>query len=95
MGVACRGDSQVIEQSGERQDFESLLSRHGIPHERFALHVMRSSKRYRAGEWGVYYEVTVIALGNARARSYQGTPAESWVEHFEADLERGAYRDLG
>jgi hypothetical protein len=95
MGVSCRGDSQVIEQSGERQDFESLLSRHGIPHERFALHVMRSSKRHRAGGWGVYYEVTVIALASAQAHSYAGTPSESWVERFETDLERGVYTEHG
>jgi hypothetical protein len=95
MGVSCRGDTLIIEQSGERQDFESLLSRHGIPHERFALHVRRSAQRYRAGEWGVYYEVTVIALANAQTHCYEGAPTEKWIERFEADLDRGVYKDCG
>ena len=39
MSVICVGDSQVLEQIGEKQDFECELSRVGFRHEEFTVHV--------------------------------------------------------
>jgi hypothetical protein len=41
MAVRCEGDSRVMEQLGEKQDFEAELSRQGLKHEDFVLHVRR------------------------------------------------------
>ena len=39
MTVHCEGDCRVIEQLGEKQDFESELSRLGFKHEHFMLFI--------------------------------------------------------
>lgn len=37
--VLCSGQYGVLEQLGEKQDFEAELSRRGYRHEEFSLHV--------------------------------------------------------
>jgi hypothetical protein len=43
--VSCEGDCEIIEQLGEKQDFETELTRLGHRHEDFTLHVLRSTAR--------------------------------------------------
>ena len=41
MAVRCEGDYGPMEQVWEKQDFECELTRHGLRHEDFVLHVRR------------------------------------------------------
>jgi len=91
MSVVCVGNSRVLEQLGEKQDFESELSRAGFRHEEFTLHVdWGTSRRSRAG-WDPRYEVKVTHAPTQTVKAYQGGPRENWVRRFAADLSQGLY----
>ena len=67
MAVRCSGDCRPMEQVGEKQDFESTLTRHGMLHEDFMLRVSRPDETVRDDAWSHDYVVTVDRI-NARRR---------------------------
>jgi osmotically-inducible protein OsmY len=78
-----------MEQVGEKQDFESELTRHGMCHEDFELYVRPSAPRH--DEWNQDYIVTVYASTAGRCHLYTGGPRQNWVAEFAIDLARGSY----
>jgi hypothetical protein len=92
MTVHCEGDCGVIEQLGEKQDFEAELSRRGFRHEHFVLHVVEP-RRGKSG-WGKQtYSVTVEHVVADRQRVYQGGPGNDWVRECARDLGNGVFGD--
>ena len=89
MTVHCEGDYRVMEQLGEKQDFESELSRLGFRHEHFALHVAPASSR--ATEQAQDYSVTVVNVLTERQRVYRGGPRWEWVPECARDLASGLF----
>ena len=93
MSVLCSGQFTVLEQLGERQDFEAELSRRGYRHEEFTLHVEADcSFESRAG-WNPRYEVKVTHAPTQTVRSYKGGTRQDWVARFVKDLMGGLYGD--
>jgi hypothetical protein len=90
MSVHCEGDTRVMEQLGERQDFEAELTRLGFTHEDFTLRVRRDD-RAGARNWSIRYTVWVTNVVNRRGNAYFGTAGQSWVTQFVADAERGHF----
>jgi len=90
MAVFCEGDRLIVEQLGEKQDFESELSRHAIAHEVFALNVLRKRDR-RNAEWNQDYSVTVTHVASGRSKVYEGGPRRNWVARCAQDLAQGFY----
>jgi hypothetical protein len=86
MTVHCEGDCRLLEQLGERQDFEAELSRLGFRHEEFTLHVLRRTSETRNPEWNQSYSVTVTHVLTGRSYLYQGGPGREWVAQFTRDL---------
>ena len=91
MAVHCEGDYRVMEQLGEKQDFESELSRLGFRHEHFALHVARKSSRATQLEQAPDYSVTVVNVLTERQRVYHGGPRWEWVPECARDLASGLF----
>ena len=91
MAVRCRGDSWVMEQLGEKQDFECELSRLGFKHEDFALYVRRAIAPGAGTAWTAKYAVRVTKIPAARHIMYWGGPGEQWVKEFVADVANGIY----
>jgi hypothetical protein len=91
MTVRCAGDTHLLEQLGEKQDFECLLTTRGLPHEDFALRVRRLPNRKLGEAWSCDYSVTVTCADRDVQRTYAGGPAYRWIERFAADLARGTY----
>src|SRR6185503_5205316 len=93
MGMAVRADGYywVMEQLGEKQDFESELSRRGYLHENFALNVRRARSDSLGDEWTANYFVCVTELRTSRSNVYLGGPRGNWVEQFSADLALGVF----
>ena len=90
MTVHCEGDCRVIEQLGEKQDFETDLTRMGFRHEHFVLHVLSSPSS--ASEWQkLDYTVTVVNVITERQRVYRGGPAREWVPECSRDLAGGVF----
>jgi hypothetical protein len=77
-----------MEQVGEKQDFESELTRQGMCHEDFELHVQPSAAH---DEWNQDYVVTVRAATVGLCHLYAGGPRQNWVTQFATDLARGGY----
>ncbi len=88
MSVRCDGDSRVMQQLGEKQDFESELSRLGFAHEDFMLHVRRERSSI-ASTWAAAYSVCVTHTPTRRQRIYQGGAGRHWLQEFVADLKCG------
>jgi len=89
MTVHCEGDCRVIEQLGEKQDFESELSRLGFKHEDFVLYVgIVSSKA--PGRVQEDYSVTVANVTTGQQRVYHGGPRHEWLKDCVRDLASGA-----
>ena len=59
MTVHCEGDCRLLEQLGEKQDFEAELSRLGFRHQDFILHVLRQMSENQSPERNQNYFVTV------------------------------------
>jgi hypothetical protein len=92
MTVHCQGDCGVIEQLGEKQDFEAELSRLGFRHEHFMLHIVRPPRG--TSEWaGQRYTVTVENVVAERQQVYEGGPRREWVRECARDLARGLFGD--
>jgi hypothetical protein len=90
MAVRCEGDSRVMEQLGEKQDFESELSRLGFSHEAFTLYVRRANA-FGGTNWNANYAVCVTSTTTKRQNIYWGGPGDHWVSEFAADVARGVY----
>ena len=91
MAVHCEGDYRVMEQLGEKQDFESELSRLGFRHEHFALYVAPKSSRPARPEQVQDYAVTVVNVLTERQRVYRGGPRWEWVPECARDLATGLF----
>jgi hypothetical protein len=96
MTVHCEGECGVLEQLGERYEFETELTRQGFRHEDFALHVMRERPRPPKSEWVQRYAVTVVRLRADRRKVdrlkvYSGGSRQRWVAEFARDLADGAF----
>jgi len=93
MGMAVRAEGYcwVMEQLGEKQDFESELSRLGYLHENFALTVRRARSDNLGDEWTANYFVCVRQVRTSRSNVYLGGPSANWVEQFSADLAAGVF----
>ena len=89
MTVHCEGDYRVIEQLGEKQDFEIALSRLGFRHEHFELHVKRAPAAQPAEEND--YSVTVVNVLTERQQVYRGGPRWEWVQECTRDLATGFF----
>ena len=76
-----------MEQVGEKQDFESALTRHEMPHEDFMLRVSRPVE----DAWSHDYIVTVVAIALGVRRRYVGGPRHDWVAQFALDVAQGMY----
>ena len=94
MTVRCDGDSWIMEQVGEKQDFEAELSRLGLRHEDYSLHVRRGGMGGIARGRGSHYAVRVTNIVTGVRGIYWGGPGETWVAQFATDVARGMYRDL-
>jgi hypothetical protein len=91
MTVHCEGDRWMLDQQGERYDFETELTRRGCRHEDFALHVLRDRRPCGEAEPAPGYGVTVVNVRTDRHRVYRGGGHVSWVAHFADDLGSGAF----
>ena len=91
MAVECQGDAWVMEQLGEKQDFESQLTRLGFRHEDFKLCVRRARQISTSAVWASYYAVRVCNVETGRRNIYWGGPKENWVGQFVTDLAQGLY----
>ena len=89
MAVHCEGDCPLIDQTGEKQDFEVALTRFRLPHEAFALQVVRVPGTFGSWDWGLHYRVTVRHIPSGQSLMYLATPSRSWVGSFRDDVERG------
>ena len=90
MTVRSAGDTWVMEQLGEKQDFEAELSRLGFPHEDFILHVRRA-RPAAADSWDSHYAVRVTNCQSAKSNIYWGGLGENWVVQFARDLADGFF----
>jgi len=91
MSVLCSGQTRVLEQLGEKQDFEAELSRRGFRHEEFTLHVESSRKPDARAGWDPRYEVKVTHTPTQTVKAYRAGPRERWVARFAQDLAGGLY----
>jgi len=90
MTVHCEGDCRVVEQLGEKQDFESELSRLGFRHEHFVLWIgVVPSDASRRVDHG--YSVTVANVESGQQRVYHGGPGRDWVRECARDLASGVF----
>ena len=80
-----------MEQVGEKQDFESALTRHEMPHEDFMLRVSRPVEAGQEDAWSHDYIVTVVAIALGIRRRYVGGPRRDWVAQFAIDVAQGMY----
>jgi hypothetical protein len=92
MAVRCEGDSWIMEQLGEKQDFEAELSRLGLRHEDFALHVRRGGLGGINRSWDANFAVRVSDVVTGGRGIYWGGPGENWVAQFATDVANGIYR---
>ena len=91
MTVHCEGDCWIVEQLGEKQDFEAELRRNGIKHQAFALYVLRRTVQGRKAGSTQDYSVTVTDVVTERRHVYEGGAEANWVGQFSRDLANGAY----
>jgi hypothetical protein len=91
MTVHCEGDCHIVEQIGEKQDFETELTRLGFRHEDFTLQVASASKGGSRWARQQNYSVTVANVVTDQQRVYQGGPRREWVKECAADLAKGAF----
>jgi len=90
MTVHCEGDCRLIEQLGEKQDFESELNQLGFRHEGFMLYIgVVSSKA--PGRVHYDYYVTVANIATGQQRVYHGGPRHDWVKACARDLATGVF----
>ena len=95
MSVRCEGDASIMEQLGEKQDFESELSRLGFPHEEFLLYVRRAGLGGVDRNWASNYAIRVTNIRTGKRNVYWGGPGEKWVEQFASDAAHGIWGEAG
>lgn len=88
MAVRCSGNCRLLEQVGEKQDFECALTALALPHEDFLLDIVRVVRRDVGPQWSHDYRVTVTSVGNGFRRVYIGGPGHRWVVRCADDLAR-------
>jgi hypothetical protein len=89
MSVVCAGNRQILEQLGEKRDFESELRREGFRYEEFTLRIyLENSCRTRVG-WDQRYELKVTHAPTQTVKAYAGGSLKNWVTYFAADLAGG------
>ena len=91
MSVIATGDSRVMEQLGEKQDFESELSRLGYRHEDFSLKVRNASVLGSRAARTAKYAVRVVNRAARQSSAYWGGPRANWIAQFAEDLAQGIY----
>ena len=91
MAVRCVGDSALLEQLGEKQDFECLLTVHGLRHEDFLLHVRRRPRGPAGPDWSRSYSVRVTCTKTGVRHVYLGGPPNEWLRRFSADVAKGVF----
>jgi hypothetical protein len=91
MAVRCESSSRIMEQLGEKQDFEAELSRLGFRHEDFALYVRRAGLGGAVTRWASHYAVRVTNTRTGKCNIYWGGPGENWVAEFVTDVANGIY----
>ena len=91
MSVVARGDIWVMEQLGEKQDFEAELTRLGFEHEHFELQVERPHESGIDTRSSPHYAVRVTNVQTGKCRDYWAGPTENWVVQCATDLARGAF----
>ena len=91
MAVRCEGDRWIMEQVGERQDFEAQLSRLGLRHEDFCLQVRRAHLGRGTRMWNSHYAVRVSNTATGKRNIYWGGPGEDWVAQFVIDASNGLF----
>ena len=95
MAVRTDGDSWIMEQVGEKQDFESELTRLRLRHEDFELSVRRAALNGAPKEWSTNYAVRVRNAVTGRHHIYWGGPGQDWIAQFAEDLSAGMYGSFG
>ena len=90
MTVHSEGDTWIMEQLGEKQDFEAELSRLGIRHEDFTIRVRRA-RPASTSSWAYHYAVRVTNCLSAKSNIYWGGAGENWVAQFTRDLADGLF----
>ena len=91
MTVYGEGDCSLVEQLGEKQEFEAELTRLGFKHEDFTLHVLRQVPPGPKTAWSNGYSATVSNVASGHSRVYQGGPKRNWVAQSSLDPANGAY----
>jgi hypothetical protein len=91
MVVRAEGYCRVMEQLGEKQDFEAELTRRGYRHENFSLRVRRARPDELADEWSANYFVCVTEMVTSKSNVYLGGPRGTWLEQFSRDLAAGFF----
>ena len=91
MSVTCGGDCRLIENTEERQAFESELTRHGRSHDDYSLFVTRIRPAASEPEWSLTYTVLVHHRRTNQAFEYRGGSRQRWVKRFIDDLLKGRF----
>src|SRR5215467_14023989 len=91
MSVSCIGDTSVMEQLGEKQDFELQLSQLGFRHEDFKLHVGQAQSGDGESVGAGVYAVDLIHVITAKSKIYWGGRGANWVAKAGDDLARGLF----
>ena len=91
MSVRCIGDTSTMEQLGEKQDFESQLSRLGFRHEDFKLHVGQEQRGDAKSVGARVYAVDLIHVITGKSKIYWGGRGADWVAKAADDLARGLF----
>lgn len=91
MTVHCERECHVIEQLGEKQDFESALSRRQFKHDDFILYVLRENHPGGKSRWSPNYSVSVTNVKIGRTNTYAGGPNRDWEAKFSVDLAKGVF----
>lgn len=94
MAVRSDGDRWIMEQVGEKQDFESELTRLGLRHEDFELYVRRATLNGARKMWSTNYAVRVSHSVTGKHNIYWGGPGQDWVAQFVEDVRNGLYGAL-
>ena len=81
----------MLEQLGEKEDFEAELNRRSYRHEEFTLHVERDGRFGSRAGWNPRYEVQVEHAPTQTVRSYAGGTRQDWIARFAKDLRNGLY----
>ena len=91
MTVYCEGDCSLVEQLGEKREFEAELTSLGFKHEDFTLHVLGQVPQGPKAVWSDDYSATLSNIVSGHSRVYQGGPKQNWVAQSSLDLANGAY----